>query len=591
MRWLPVFRKHMGAKDRAPRLRVSLFASFFLFGFLVLFARLFYWQVVKGKVLAAEARSQYVGGGLLQAPRGSILASDGSFLAVNTLGWALIANPQLVHGDPRTLAEQIATRITQREPEEEEASFYDRMLAEIDRITQLLSRDAVWSPLADKITEDQKRQLGQLDTQALSFEPQEIRTYPEASSAAHLLGFVGKDSAGADLGYFGLEGYYDQTLAGKPGFLSRESDALGAPILVGDEKEISALDGIDVVTHIDKRVQLLVEQKLAKGIETYGAASGTIIVMEPSTGAIVAMASQPTYDPREYAEYGDAYFKNPAVSDSFEPGSIFKVLVMAAGLDAGVVEPDTTCDICGGPYKVDKYFINTWDGSYRPDSTMTDVIVHSDNVGMVFVANRLGRDKLYDYLVKFGIGALTGVDLQGESTAKLRERDDWSIVDVAVGSFGQGVATTPLQMLTAVASLANGGLKVIPHVADKLVGDGWEQDLDFSSGQRILSAEAAAKITGMMVAAAKDGEAKWTYTRGFEVAGKTGTAQIPIAGHYDAEKTIASFVGFAPATHPKFVMMVTLREPTSSPWSSETAAPLWYQIAHELFLYYNIQPN
>lgn len=544
-----------------------------------------------GKELSAQARSQYADGGLLQAPRGNILAADGSFLAANVVGWQLVANPAVIEIDTKTLAKQLAPILQPKGDDQKDADYAASQLVEVDRLTALLGRNAVWVPLASTVGKDQKTKIETLGVVGLSFEERATRSYPEASSAAQVLGFVGKAEDGSDTGYFGLEGYYDQSLSGKSGYLSRETDARGAPILVGDSKEVSAVEGVDLVTNIDKRVQLVVEKRLKEGIETYQASSGSIIVMEPKTGAIMAMASYPSFDPGKYADYGDAYFKNPAVSDSFEPGSVFKVLVMAAGLDAGVVKLDTKCDICSGPYKVDKYFINTWDGTYRPDSTMVDVIVHSDNVGMVYVANKLGIEKMYAYLSAFGIGQLTGIDLQGEFSAQLRPEKDWSIVDLAVGSFGQGVAVTPMQMLRAVGAIANNGLLPNPRVVKKLVGDGWEQVVDPGAPRRVISEQAAKDITTAMVATAQDGEAKWTYRRGFDVAAKTGTAQIPIAGHYDAEKTIASFVGFAPSTNPKFVMMVTLKEPQSSPWSSETAAPLWYKIADELFVYFGIQPK
>ena len=302
------------------------------------------------------------------------------------------------------------------------------------------------------------------------------------------------------------------------------------------------------------------------------------------------MVSFPSYDPLKYYDYGDEYFKNPAVSDTFEPGSIFKVLVMASALDAGVLKPDTKCDICSGPLKIDKYSIETWNNKYYPDSTMIDVIVHSDNIGMVYVGQKLGEDMMYDYLDKFGIGSPTGIDLQGEVAVPLRKKDTWNIVDLSTASFGQGVTVTPIEMIKAVSVLANKGYSPTPQVVDKLSGDNWEEDIK-PKKEKVISEEAVNEITAMMVEAAKSGESKWINIKGFKVAGKTGTAQIPIAGHYDAEKTIASFIGFAPAGDAKFIMLVTLKEPSSSPWASETAAPLWYSIAKDLFLYFGIQPE
>jgi len=264
---------------------------------------------------------------------------------------------------------------------------------------------------------------------------------------------------------------------------------------------------------------------------------------------------------------------------------------MAAALDAGVVEPDTKCDICDGALKVDKYFIETWNKKYYPESTMTDVIVHSDNVGMSFVSQKMGYDLMYDYLEKFGIGSLTGIDLQGESSVQLRKKGTWNIVDLVTSSFGQGIATTPIQMLRASSVVANKGVMVTPKVVKAIELDGWQQDVKNEEKVRVISKEASEKMTSIMVESARHGEAQWTNLKGFSVAGKTGTAQIPIAGHYDAEKTIASFVGFAPANNPKFIMLVTLKEPQSSQWASETAAPLWYSIARDLFIFFGIQPE
>lgn len=356
-------------------------------------------------------------------------------------------------------------------------------------------------------------------------------------------------------------------------------------------REVGAQEGVDLKTHINKGLQIMVEQKLKEGIEKYGAKGGTVIVMEPKTGAIKVMASFPSYDPFYYFKYDNSVFKNPAISNSFEPGSVFKVIVMASALDAGVVRPETECDICGGPLKIDKYFINTWNNKYNPNSTMTQVIVNSDNVGMSFVAFRLGKEKMFDYLNRFGFGKLTGIDLQGEVAPPLRNRNEWSDVDLATASFGQGIAVTPIQLVKAVGAIANRGIMVKPVVVDKVLIDGVNKDIKTQTEGRVISEKATLEITAMMVEAAKKGESKWTYLKGFKVAGKTGTAQIPIAGHYDPEKTMASFIGFAPYDDPRFVMLVVLSEPSSSPWASETAAPLWYNIAKDLFLFYGIHPD
>ena len=567
-------------------LRLKLVSALFFLGFLALAVRLFGWQVIKGSELSKQARNQYESGRVVSAPRGSILSSDGGWLVSGGESYLLFASPEVMEISPKQVADRIAPFLV------EDPSERQTLLDEVARIESLISKKgAVWVPVKRKVSPEAKLSIEVLDIKGIGFDFEESRVYPEASAAAHLLGFVGKNTQGEDTGYFGLEGHYNLILSGKSGFLFSEKDARGTPIFLGDSSEVGAIKGIDLLTHVDKTIQMIVEKKLKEAIERYGAKAGSVIVMDPSNGAVLAMSAFPSYDPAKYSQFGDEYFKNPMVSDTFEPGSVFKVFVMAAALDAGVVEPDTKCEACSGPLRVDKYTIETWNRKYNPDSTMTEVIVNSDNVGMAFVGSKLGADKLYDYLSKFGMGRLTGIDLQGEATAQLRKKGTWNIVDLATASFGQGVAVTPIQMAAAVSAIANGGNLMAPQVVDRLVGDGWEEDIKPEAKGRVISKESAEEITAMMVEAAKSGESKWTNVSGFKVAGKTGTAQIPIAGHYDSEKTIASFVGFAPYDKPKFVMIVTLRETSSSPWASETAAPLWYLIARDLFVYFKIQPE
>lgn len=572
--------------------RIQIIGLGFLLVFLAIGVRLFYWQIIRGKELSSQAKVQYESGETILAPRGNILASDSTWLVASGEAWLLFAYLPDIDDPPKEIADKLAPFFVVREDEESDSEYREKLLNEVDRLYSLLKKDeVVWVALKRKLLPETKKNIEALSISGIGFEPTEKRVYPEASSAAHLLGFVGKNKEGEDTGYFGLEGFYDLSLSGKPGFLKRESDAKGTPILFGGSYEISAVGGTDLKTYIDKSIQLTIEEQLVDAIEKYGAKEGSVVLMNPKNGAILGMASYPSYDPEQYSEYGDEYFKNPVVSSSFEPGSIFKVLVMSAALDADVVEPDTRCEICNGPLRVDKYIIRTWNNEYHPDSTILDVIVNSDNVGMAYVGQTLGADKLYDYLDNFGIGKLTGVDLQGEATPRLRPKDKWSIVDVSTASFGQGIAVTPIQMIKAVSAIANKGVLVTPQVVDSLQGRGWAEDIKPEFGERVISEETAKVMTSMMVEAAKNGEAKWTHLRGFKVAGKTGTAQIPVAGNYDSEKTIASFIGFAPADDPEFLMLVTLRESESSPWASETAAPLWYSIANELFLYFGIQPE
>jgi len=567
-------------------LKIKILSAFFILLFAVLLARLFFWQVINGRKLSNEARSQYNSSQVVAVSRGNILAADGSYWVIRTQAWLIWANPRQLEKTPSEIANQLAPFFV------ENVNDRQALLQETGRLQNLLGKTGVaWVALEQKVGDDIKKNIEALKIQGIGFDMQEASYYPEASAAAQVLGFVGKEDKGMDVGYFGLEGYYDLPLSGKPGFVGGQKDALGAPILLGGTTQVSAIPGVDLQTNIDKRIQTLVEDELSKGIEKYGASGGSVTVMDPTTGRVLAMASLPSFDPEKYSQYNDSLFKNPVISDSFEPGSILKVVIMAAGLDANVIQPDTKCDICSGPLRVDKYLIKTWNDKYHPDISMTDVIVNSDNVGMSFVGQKLGSDALYDYLHKFGIGVKTGIDLQGETAPKLREKGTWNIVDLATASFGQGVAVTGIEMIRAVAAIANGGYLVTPRVVDSTQGNGWKEAVKSEPPVRIITQQAAEEITQMMVDAAENGEAKWCRIPGFNVAGKTGTAQIPVAGHYDATNTNHSFIGFAPADQPKFVMLVTLKSPTSSPWAAETAAPLWYSIAKDLFPYLGIQPG
>ncbi len=576
------------------KLRLYILIGVFAFGLLGLTARLFFWQVVKSQELTTQARTQHQSGRRITADRGNILAADGSLLAASSQSWLLFIQKSETDLSTKAIANKLAPILVEEieTKPDDTRDAKQKLLDETNRIQQMLDRaDLVWVPIKHKLSADVKRNIEALKIKGAGFDPEESRFYPEGSSSAHVLGFVGKDQDGIDKGYFGLEGFYDLSLTGKPGFVQQESDAKGTPILFGGSKEISALSGVDLKTHIDKRMQFIVEEKLKEGIDRYGAKSGVAIIMDPKTGAIMSMAAFPSYDPAKYFEFGNEYFKNPVISDAFEPGSIFKPLIMASGLDSGSIEVDTICDICGGPLKIDKYYIETWNNKYNANSSMTDIIVHSDNVGMSFIGQKMGQEKLYDYLRKFGFGQITGIDLQGEASPALRPKDKWNIVDLATATFGQGIAVTPIQMIQAFSAIANKGKMVAPQIVDKIITDKGEQAIKQPAARQIVSEKSAAETTAMMVEAVEAGEAKWTKLQGFKVAGKTGTAQIPIGGHYDAEKTIASFVGFAPAKDPKFIMLITLQEPQTSTWASETAAPLWFNIAKELFPYMGIQPE
>lgn len=540
--------------------------------FIGITARLFYWQILYGTKLRIEAAAQHVTRLTIPAERGSILASDGFPLAMNRPAYLVYAEPKGIR-DTGVFARDTAPVLGM-----EEASI-SAMIADPTR---------VWVPLKHKLESEEAEKLMAKNIPGLGFAKEPKRYYPEASMAAHILGFVGLDQNGDDKGYFGLEGYYDRELKGKSGTLTMEKDVTGAPILVGEATRIDPQDGRSLVLWMDRTVQSIVEQKLEWGIGKYGAKEGSIIVMDPKTGGILASAAWPSYHPGKYLEFDKELYKNPLVASTYEPGSTFKALIMTLGLDEGVIKPTTTMEETG-PVIVSGYAIRTWNDKYMGTATMTDVLIHSSNVGMVFIQKKLGKDTLVRSIRRFGFGVPTRVDLEDESSPMLRADNEWTEIDLATASFGQGIAVTPLQMVRSVSAIANGGHLMEPHVVKEIrEPSGKVVPIPPKRVREVFKPASAKLATEMMVAAVDQGEAKWAKPKGYRIAGKTGTAQIPVEGHYDAKKTIASFIGFAPADDPKFVMLVTLREPSSSQWGSETAAPLFFAIAKELLLYYGI---
>ena len=559
---------------------IKLFFSIFFFCILV---RLFYWQVVRADFLQAQAEGQHFTNTKVQASRGNIQFSDGFILASSSPSFSLFAQPKLIPKDKIVETSYFLAKVLAEDKEQVGSLAKD--------FINKLSQDLYWVSLKKNISYEYKKIIDDLNLSGIGFDTSSNRFYPEGSSSAHILGFVGSDSKGDNKGYFGIEGYYDGELKGLSGSIRHEKDAVGLPILIGNFLQSDAKNGKDLITNIDRSVQLILENALKTGQEKYGAKKASGIIMDPKTGAILALASFPNYDPDKYFNFPKEFYKNPIVADQYEPGSTFKVLVMAAALNEDLIRPDSKCDICFGPVSIGGFSIRTWNNQYRPDSSMTDVIIHSDNIGMVFVSKKLGIDKFYEYLESFGFGSSTDIDVEDESSPDIRPKKDWGEIDLATASFGQGIAVTPIQMVRAVAVIANGGVLVEPHIVKKIQDSKSTYEIKPKIIKQIIKSSAADMVKEMMVSAVNEGEAKFTRIKGFKIAGKTGTAQIPVAGHYDANKTIASFVGFAPADDPKFVMLIRYDEPSSSIFGAETAAPTFFEISRQLFNYYKIAPT
>jgi len=426
------------------------------------------------------------------------------------------------------------------------------------------------------------------DLSGLALVPAPKRVYPAGTLAGHVLGFVNEEGKG----FFGVEGYYDEWLAGKPITVEQ-------PLIPPEARpEPNPPAGVNLVLTIDTEIQQMVEDALNEALKTSLAESGQIIVMDPHSGEILAMAASPELDPNNYQPWlkpdkqGKEPVITPGASAQYEPGSTFKILTMAAALDTGVVTPDTTF-VDTGSIEVGGHEIINWDGSAWGPQTMTGCMQHSLNVCLAFVASdKLGAKDFYQYLANFGIGRLTGIDLAGEVAGQLRtpRHPQWTESDLGTNSFGQGVSVTPVQLLAAVSAVANGGVMVQPHVVREVVGpQGAYWPKTTALGQPISQQTAAA--LSQMLSQSAGGETQYAHVNGYDLAGKTGTAQVPTDYGYDPNLTIASFIGWGPLPDPQFLVLVRLDKPKTSPWGSVVAAPVFQKVVQRLVVLMHIPPD
>jgi len=415
------------------------------------------------------------------------------------------------------------------------------------------------------------------------------RSYPEGMLASNLMGFYGFLDRVGGRGFFGIEETYNDMLSGTPQKIYKAYD----PQLVEAMPDIPA--GSSLILTIDREIQSMTETVLDEAVDWSGAEAGTIIVYDPEDGSILAMATTPRLDPNEYWNYSEV-FPNPtpfnrAVSKSYEPGSVFKVITMAAALDAGAVTP-TTHFYDPGYIEIGGYYINNWDGDAWGDQDMTGCMQHSLNVCLSWVATELGAERFYQYIRNFGFDRNTGVDLAGEIHWPIRVPGDsqWYEVDLATNSFGQGIATTPIQMVMAVGALANEGKMMLPHVVKSMIIDGRQYEINPVVVGTPIKAETAAVITEML-ANSLENESSNALVDGYRLAGKTGTAEIPTQFGYSSESTHTSFVGWGPVEDPKFLVYVWLEKPEISIWGSEVAAPVFQDIVERLVVLLDLPPD
>lgn len=552
-------------------LRLRFILICFLTLFIIIIIKLFAIQVIFQDTIE---KNNYLKTERIEPLRGQIYDINSNPLAVNTLSYKAYIEPQNINNKDTF------------------GYILDNYLHIGEAtVSAKLYSSKKWVPIASNISQNIKNILEKKLQTGLKFEKEFLRYYPEASLSGHILGIVGKDFQANNIGYFGIEGFYEKDLAGLPGLIKSEKDVFGKPILIGVQDVVKGENGRDLILTLDKNIQLIAKKYLHKGILSYGSKSGCVIIINPYTGAIAALTCLPDFDPSFYQNYNELEFKNPAISITYEPGSIFKPLIMAAALNEKKVKTGTLYHE-KGPVRVGGHIIANWDDKYAGLITMVNVIEKSSNVGMSFVAKRLGENNIHKYLTKYHFGELTNIDLQGEIVGILKPKDKWYPVDYATVSFGQGIGVTQIQMISAFASIINGGNYYQPYIVSGIKSEnGTIKKIFPKKINNTITKKTSVIIRKILQKAVSHGEVKWDIPKGYSFGGKTGTAQIPIDGKYDPSKTIASFIGFAPVSKPKFLMLVTLVEPTTSAYGSETAAPIFFEIARELLIYYNIAPD
>ncbi|MCL2110098.1 penicillin-binding protein 2 [Microgenomates group bacterium] len=556
---------------------------------LLIIGRFFSYQIVRHHYFTALADNQYYRTYSISGQRGRIFTTDGALLVGNQDNYRLFLDNHLfkiltsqtsLTDAYHQLSLQLAPILFQKYPEETPSSIqniiFNSLLERQDNsqitLDQLLSAD-----LADQVRALQQRSLG--------LDPVPIRIYPEASMAAQIIGYVGKTDAGVDIGYSGIEGALDKDLAAQVGRKLVLVAADGQPIADQIGFSDAAADGRDIYLTIRRDLQFFLEDTLVRGLETTGAESGEIIVMDPKTGFILGWATYPSYYPADFRHTDPTLFHNPSLSQQYEPGSVFKMLTVAAGIDSLAVAPSTPCTKCAGPRAVYDATIKNWDNKYYPNITVAEGLARSDNTAMVFIAEALGQKRFQDYIDRFLLNQPLSLEMQEDKPAF--QKLIWGPVELATRSFGQGITMNSLQLLRAASALANQGAIVQPQIISKIVDN---QTLEEFITQpevvaQAISEQAAQTMIELLISSAQHTNTHSIFKDSRYIAGKTGTAQIPNPsgrGYLDNDQTVHTFVGFAPAHDPAFIMLVKFTRPSSSPWAEGTVVPVWNKVAQRL---------
>jgi cell division protein FtsI/penicillin-binding protein 2 len=543
--------------------RYRLLLTSLILCFFIIITRFFYWQVIKSSDLKEKALSQTYKLETQNPSRGQILSSDNFPLALNQTNYQISIYKPNLKQDLDSLFQKI---------DSVHPGFISENQKNIDNFKN--NPKQLWIDLPTLFTNSEKTQFQ--DTPGITIRQNQNRYYPENKLAKDILGFIAKDEEGNQIGYGGLENYYNKKLRGKIGFILAPQDATGKTILTKKSWTSPSTDGQNIHTSINRSIQYQAEKILSEGIERYKADSGSITVIESQTGQVLAMTSLVAT-----SSATPSASKNPAIADLFEPGSIFKPIVVSMALDQKSIGQDYICEKCGSPRTIGEYTITNWDSATHPNATIKDIILNSDNIGMSYIISKLGLDNFLRYYQKLGLNQRTGIDLQGES--KPTVKNNWPEIDLATASFGQGIVVTQVNMLQAFNTIANNGQLIKPKVAQYFTNN---LDQKFYPKKQdpvsVFHPETVSYIKEVLKYAVENGVVNQFRPKNLEVCAKSGTAQVAVKGSYTDSSTIASYIGFSPCNNPKFTMIVTINNPKSSPWGSSTAAPIWFELASKI---------
>jgi stage V sporulation protein D (sporulation-specific penicillin-binding protein) len=560
--------------------RVWALVAVIALGTLAVVARLVQLQIIDHSEYADQARLMHQNHETLSDRRGAILDRNGHPLAASEDSFEVYVEIKSWK-DPAKAAEAA------REIAAICGGDWEEMVATVE------GTDVFEVPVAEGLDFAQSEMVKALNLRGVRLVRTSQRVYPEGSLASQLLGIIGRDNVGLT----GLEADLNPVLAGQQGSLVSERDGLGNPLPIGEQSSVPAQRGANVVLTIDRYIQRLAERELDKAVKEHGATGGTIIVVQPKTGEILAMANRPAANlnaPDLSSDSALSLLRNVAITDSYEPGSTFKLITMAGALDTGLVAPGVWWEDTGVFY-VDGWAIRNWDLSANGSLTADQILVTSRNPGAAWLSSLLGPERFYDYVYRFGFGAPTGIDLSGEVEGLVRtptnDPSGWRPVDMATNSFGQGISATPLQVAMAVAAIGNDGLSMKPQIVREIagpVGTVFEPE----ASQQVITPESARTLLEMMGVVVDGIPAHLLDVQGYRVGGKTGTANIADgSGSYKDNAYISSFVGVAPLEDPQLAVLVKIDEPKDVPWGTVVAAPAFGNIVQDALAYLKVPPH